>query len=123
MNKIYKILIVDDEASNILFLKSILEIEGYIVFTANSGMQSLNFIKQNRPDLILIDIMMPTMDGIEVLDKIKSNPETKDIPVIIITASMEDKYKEESIKLGASAFITLPISRQVILEIVGNIFK
>ena len=123
MKQQFNILIVDDEPINIQLLKEIFTIAGYIILTANSGAQSLQILQQQLPDLILLDILMPEMDGLEVLRKIKENPDTHDLPVIMVTASTNSVHKEESVRLGALAFISKPIYQKDILDIVNNILK
>ncbi len=117
------ILIVDDEPVNVILLQEILNKAGYLVLTASSGTESLQVMEQIRPDLVFMDIMMPDMNGIEVLGRIKDDPATQNIPVIMITASRNDIYREESIKKGASAYIVKPISNKIILDTVENILK
>jgi CheY-like chemotaxis protein len=80
-----KILVVDDEEYLLEFYHEILTKRGYQVLTAANGQEALNQVTAQRPDLILLDIMMPLMDGNEVLRQLKDNPQTKDIPVIVLT--------------------------------------
>lgn len=81
-----KILVVDDQPINVQLLKRKLEREGMTVVTSYSGREALDLVKTNRPDLILLDVMMPEMDGIEVCQRLQADLETKAIPVIFITA-------------------------------------
>lgn len=104
-----RILIVDDEPANIFFLKGILEGEGYRVITASNGMECLDILKDTRPDVILLDIMMPVISGIEVLEKIQKNVNTKNIPVIMVTAKTESTDVEEALDKGAVEYIKKPI--------------
>jgi len=84
---INKILVVDDEPSALMLLKRILESQPqYKVLDAAGGAQALTIVESDKPDLVLLDLMMPEIDGFTVLDKIKANPDTHDIPVIIVTA-------------------------------------
>ena len=103
------ILIVEDDESAALLLTKILETLGYKTKFADGGVEALKQIQKIRPDLVLLDIMMPGMDGSEVLSKIKNNPETKDIPVIIVTALTDIKMVEKHFQWGASGYITKPI--------------
>ena len=82
----YKILIVDDVMSNVLLLKVLLTNEKFQIATANNGHQALEQVENEKPDLILLDVMMPDMSGFEVAQKLKSNPSTSDIPIIFLTA-------------------------------------
>ena len=82
----YKVLIVDDVPTNVMLVQAILKKEGYTLLTCDSGTKALRIANEKHPNLILLDIMMPEMDGYEVLQHLKSNPETTDIPVIIMSA-------------------------------------
>lgn len=104
-----RILVVDDEPANIFFLKGILAGEGYKVITASSGMECLEILNDTRPDVILLDIMMPVITGIEVLEKIKKNENTRNIPVIMVTAKTESTDVEEALDKGAVEYIKKPI--------------
>lgn len=81
-----KILVVDDERDVVELLKFLLEKDGYTVVTAYNGREALTVTNQNQPDLILLDVMMPEMDGYTVQTQLLDNPKTKDIPIIILTA-------------------------------------
>ena len=104
-----KILVVDDQPINVQLLKRKLEREGMQVATAFSGREALDLIATDRPDLILLDVMMPEMDGIEVCQRLQANPETKMIPVIFITARTTKEGKIEGLGVGAVDYITKPI--------------
>ena len=81
-----KILVVDDQPLNVQLLKRKLEREGLTVVAAYNGLEALELVAKDKPDLILLDVMMPDMDGIEVCQRLQSNEETRPIPVIFITA-------------------------------------
>jgi CheY-like chemotaxis protein len=104
-----KILVVDDQPINVQLLKRKLEREGMQVLTAFSGREALDLIAANPPDLILLDVMMPEMDGIEVCQRLQAAPETKMIPVIFITARTTKEGKIEGLGVGAVDYITKPI--------------
>ncbi len=103
-----KILIVDDEPFNLDYLEQELEDADYETLTAESGAQALEIVSAEKPDLILLDIMMPGMDGFAVLERLKSNPETRDIPVIVISASSSLQYVVKGIELGAEDYLPKP---------------
>ncbi|MDR0643555.1 MAG: diguanylate cyclase [Treponema sp.] len=109
-----RILIVDDDKTNHLILNSILTLEYEPVF-AFTGKEAFMFIEREKPDIILLDIMLPEINGFDILKKLKSKPETASIPVIIITALNNFKYEEEGLALGAVDFITKPF-RPVIIK-------
>ncbi|MEJ1971681.1 MAG: response regulator [Lacunisphaera sp.] len=104
-----KILVVDDQPINVQLLKRKLEREGMAVATAYSGQEALNLVASDKPDLILLDVMMPEMDGIEVCQRLQADLETKSIPIIFITARTSKEGKIEGLGVGAVDYITKPI--------------
>jgi len=103
-----KILIVDDEPFNVDYIEQELEDSQYETISATNGQEALNKIKSDVPDLVLLDIMMPVMDGFEVLSRLKADPETRDIPVIVISASNDLNSVVRGIKLGAEDYLPKP---------------
>jgi len=104
-----KILVVDDQPINVQLLKRKLEREGMQVATSYTGREALDLVRTVKPDLILLDVMMPDMDGIEVCQKLQADQETKSIPVIFITARTSKEGKIEGLGVGAVDYITKPI--------------
>jgi CheY-like chemotaxis protein len=104
-----KILVVDDQPINVQLLKRKLEREGLTVMAAYNGLEALDLVAKDKPDLILLDVMMPDMDGIEVCQRLQSNEETRPIPVIFITARTSKEGKLEGLGVGAVDYITKPI--------------
>ena len=104
-----KILIVNDQPINVQHLKRKLEREGIKVLAAYNGLEALDLVKRDRPDLILLDVMMPDMDGIEVCQRLQADEDTKPIPVIFITARTSKEGKIEGLSVGAVDYITKPI--------------
>ena len=104
-----KILVVDDQPINVQLLKRKLEREGLTVVAAYNGLEALDLVAKDKPDLILLDVMMPDMDGIEVCQRLQSNEETRPIPVIFITARTSKEGKLEGLGVGAVDYITKPI--------------
>ena len=110
MNAIKKILVVDDEPLNINILVELLK-DTYKMMAAKSGVQALKAARSsNKPDLILLDIMMPEMDGYEVCRQLKADESTKDIPVIFVSAMSETLDETKGFDVGAIDYITKPIS-------------
>ena len=103
------LLIVDDEPANLRVMKQILQDEYHLVF-AKSGEEALRLAEQNQPNLILLDIMMPGMTGLEVCQSLKSNPVTNHIPVIFVTALDDDADEAKGFDLGAVDYISKPVS-------------
>lgn len=102
------ILIVDDSPLNIKVLKSVLKENDYNVSFTTSGIRALRYLKEKTPDLILLDIQMPDMDGYEVCAKLKTSDKTKDIPVIFLTSNTKTSYLLKGFELGAVDYITKP---------------
>jgi putative two-component system response regulator len=122
-NRPKKILIVDDEHLNRELLKVMLEYEGYIIKSVNSGEEALKSVAQDPPDLILLDIMMPGLNGNRVAGKLKKNPETLSIPIIMVTSIDNHDAKLTALKLGADDFLTKPVDRAEIILRVRNMLR
>lgn len=115
-----KVLIVDDQLLNIKLLETVLQ-EEYCVMTASDGKEALRIASgENQPDLILLDVIMPEMDGYEVCIKLREMPETRDIPVIFLTALNDKKYEEYALQLGVVDYITKPFSIPIVKGRVKN---
>ena len=104
-----KILVVDDQPINVQLLKRKLEREGLEVLAAYTGLEAINIVNEEMPDLILLDVMMPDMDGIEVCQRLQAKEDTRSIPVIFITARTTKESKLEGLGVGAVDYITKPI--------------
>lgn len=111
----YKILVVDDVQSNVLLLKALLGREGFNIEYAMNGMEALEKVKNVHPDLILLDVMMPDMDGFEVAGRLKVEPEQAEIPIIFLTALNDSASVVKGFQLGANDFISKPFRREELL--------
>ena len=121
-----RILVIDDEPELVKAITIRLEASGYEVIPAFDGQQGLDKAGGIKPDLILLDIVMPKMDGYEVCRKLKSNPETKGIPIIIFTASAAvgpEKLEKRRISVGAEGIIKKPFEPAELLEMVNKLLK
>jgi two-component system cell cycle response regulator len=105
-----RILVVDDIFPNVKLLEAKLVAEYYDVVTAQSGMEALAKIEEAKPDVVLLDVMMPGMDGFEVCQKIKSNPATAHIPVIMVTALTDSEDRIRGLESGADDFLSKPVN-------------
>lgn len=105
-----KIMIVDDEPHIIELVKVCLEDTEYDVIEAVDGEEALQKIKESQPDLILLDIMLPKMDGYEVCRILKEDPETKSIPVVMLTAKGQEEDRNRGLECGVDAYMTKPFS-------------
>ena len=111
----YKILIVDDVVSTVLLLKILLSNEKFQVCTANCGEMCIEQTKAEHPDLILLDVMMPGIDGFETAKILKMNPETKNIPIIFLTALNNPSDLVHGFQVGASDFLTKPFNKEELI--------
>ena len=109
------ILAVEDNVVNLLMLKRILERASYAVVTAETGQQALDVVQEAQPDLILLDIMMPGMDGYTTCERLKEDPATRDIPVIFISAITEVQDKVRAFGVGGVDYIPKPFQVQEVL--------
>lgn len=118
MNK--KILIVDDIAENIQLAANILTKEGYLVEFATNGLEALEWIDSEELDLVLLDVMMPDMDGYEVCQKVRENPKHKYLPIIFLSAATEKESTIKGLKLGAQDFVIKPFNSGELLTRIKN---
>ena len=110
-----KILIVDDNPSNLKVLYTYLIDAGFEVLVAEDGETGIEVVSHSQPELILLDVMMPDLDGFEVCRRLKANPQTKDIPVIFLTALSETINKLKGFEVGGVDYITQPIENQEVV--------
>jgi len=113
------ILVVDDNEDNVDIARQMLLSRGFEVRVAYNGPSALASVEQRRPDLILLDIMMPQMSGMEVLDRLRANPATAGVPVILVTAKDQDEDLLAGYKYGADYYITKPFSAKQLLYGIG----
>ena len=118
-----KVLVVDDEVYILHILDFILGAENYDVITAMNGEQALEKVREEKPDLIVLDIMMPKLDGYETCRLIKSDPKTKSIPVILLTAKGREVDQKLGREVGASDYITKPFSPSKLIDRVQSILS
>jgi len=116
-----KVLIVDDTPANIDVLRRILD--SYEISIAMNGESALTLIEKNRPDLILLDVMMPGIDGFETCERLKANPATKNIPVIFVTAKTEVEDVVRGFKIGSVDYIAKPFKREEVVSRVQTHLK
>ena len=118
-----KILVVDDDEINIKILQIQLEAKGYIVLTAASGSEALELIASTPPDLVLLDVQMPRMDGFEVCRRIRADESTQFVPVVMVTALKDAADRIQSIQAGADDFISKPFDGHEIVARVGSLLR
>ena len=119
-----RIMVADDNAQNRELLEAYMEeLEGVTTISASNGEEVLAKVASDNPDLILLDIMMPKMSGFEVCKKLKSDPTTKDIPIIMVTALHETGDIERGVEVGTNDFITKPVNRIDLLTRVRSLLR
>lgn len=119
----YKILVVDDEINIRRLVQVNLEKEGYIIDQASDGVEALEKVKENKPDLVILDVMMPRKDGFETLKDLMSNPQTANIPVIMLTARAQDTDIFQGWASGVSCYLTKPFSPKELLTFTERVLQ
>ena len=117
------ILVVDDEPGMVAMVGDYLTLRGYRVFTAYDGVEGLTAAKKVKPDMIILDIMMPRMDGYEMLERLKKDKDTVSIPVIMLSAKTEDKDKLKAAKLCSEIYITKPVELNDLGKKIETVFN
>ena len=116
-----RVLIVDNETAFVFFVKANLELcGGYEVMTAHSGYDGLRLAKQRAPAVIVLDILMPAMNGLQILEKLKSDEATAKIPVIMSTAVNDDEGRREAERLGAAAYLVKPFGTRDLISMIDG---
>ncbi|MCM8776542.1 MAG: response regulator [Candidatus Omnitrophica bacterium] len=122
-NKPKKILIVDDEPIIVRVLESRLKTQGYEVVNAYDGQEGLNKVRLENPDLIILDIMLPKMDGYRVCRLLKLDDKYKHIPVLMLSARVQNEDKEKGMAAGADAYITKPFNPKELLDTIQALLQ
>lgn len=113
-----RILIVDDEPNLVLALELLMKREGYEIHTAEDGEKAIAAAENLRPDVILLDVMMPKVDGYEVCQRLRAQPALKDVAIVMLTAKGREVEREKGMALGADLYITKPFStREVVRKV------
>jgi two-component system alkaline phosphatase synthesis response regulator PhoP/two-component system response regulator VicR len=118
-----KILVVDDERQIVKLVEINLRKAGYDVVCAYDGVEALEKVQSDRPHMIVLDVMMPRMNGFDVLKKLQANPETEQIPVIMLTAKAQDADIFAGWQSGVSSYLTKPFNPRELLTFVQRIFE
>ncbi len=117
------IMVVDDNPDIVTIVKTILEVKGYGVQSAYSGQEVFNLLGEQKPDLILLDIMMPEMDGLEVLRRLKAAPETSSIPVILLSVLDQLKDISTGYNMGSDHYITKPFRNTQLMTAINGLLS
>jgi CheY-like chemotaxis protein len=115
------ILVVDDSTTNIVLLEAILEERGYKIYTALNAREAYAIIAKHQPDLILLDLLMPKISGFDFLEEIKKRKETRDTPVIIVSALADEENIDKILNMGAIDFVKKPIDLQYLVNKVESL--
>lgn len=110
------VLLVDDEPNIVLSLQFLIEQAGYQALVARDGEAALRAVEEHKPDLVLLDVMLPKRDGFDVCETIRAKPEWNDIRIVMLTAKGRDSEREKGLALGADAYITKPFSTREAME-------
>jgi len=118
-----RILVVDDHEQNLELLQAYLEDIGCQILTARDGMEALGIVESSEPDLIVLDVMMPRMSGFQLCSKLKAEPRTRDIPIVMVTALSDVGDVERAVESGADDFLTKPVHKIELVTRVKSLLK
>jgi DNA-binding response OmpR family regulator len=120
MNRLQRVLIVDDEPSIVLSLQFLLSREGYEVEVAHDGESALELAARRPPDLVVLDLMLPGMDGYEVCRRLRESPATASTRIVVVTARGREAERVRGLEEGADAYVTKPFSTRDLIATVGR---
>jgi len=118
-----KILIVEDEQDILQLVKLYVEKEGFRTVSAKTGTEALHLVEQEKPDLVVLDLMLPEIDGLEVCKRLRSSPETARLPIIMLTAKAEESDTVVGLELGADDYVTKPFSPKTLVARIKALFR
>ncbi|MBE0514490.1 response regulator [Sulfurimonas sp.] len=118
-----RVVVVDDNANNLMLEKDLLEVAGFEVFEAMNGADSIAMIRKEKPDVIIMDVRLPDMNGTEVVKILRQDKDTSDIPVVFVTASVLEKERREIIAILNSGYISKPIDTRTFAKEISKFIK
>lgn len=121
--EVRKILIIEDDPEERLILSRELKKAGYIVYEAPTGEEGLKIFKEDKPDLVILDVILPGIDGWEVLKRIKKGPLSRKVPVMMLTGKSEDKDKIKGYDFGADYYVTKPYNISKLLPVIRSLVE
>jgi len=116
-----RILIIEDDPSFSRAINHIVEKEGYEVSTASNGMTGLRMAKDNPPDLLILDVMLPGLDGFEICSQLRADESTEKLPIVMLSAKGQEADKTTGLSVGANEYLTKPIDRALLLEKIASL--
>jgi two-component system alkaline phosphatase synthesis response regulator PhoP len=119
----YKILVVDDEPTIVRLMEFILARQGHDMIVAVNGEEALEKIRAQQPDLVLLDIMMPRIDGYEVAQRLRADPATATLPIIMLSAKAQEEDIRRGIEVGVDEYVTKPFSPDQLVQVVSEYLK
>lgn len=117
------ILVADDEPALLRLMSFVLQKQGYCMLTASNGEEALGIVRECRPDLVVLDIMMPRMDGFEVARAIRREPEIADTPIVMLSAKAQDEDIERGLSCGVDTYITKPFAPEQLAQVVADLLR
>jgi len=118
-----EVLIIDDSNTSLVLLESLLKRYGYKVISASNGMQGLDLLKENTPDLIFLDLKMPVLDGFEFLEKVRKNGDYTNIPIVILSAATDSESIKRGVELGVTDYLSKPLDPEQVIELTKSILS
>lgn len=116
-----KVMIADDEPSILMSLEFLFKKEGYKVFIARDGQEAINIFDQEKPAILILDIMMPKVDGFEVCQYVRKNKENENIKIVFLSAKNKESDKDKGLELGANLYLTKPFSTRELIKQINQI--
>ena len=118
-----KILVTDDDPSSLRLLVYTLQHEGYQVLTAANGLEGLRKALKEKPDLVILDVMLPGIDGYDVCHRLRSDPQTANLPILMLSAKGQEMDKSTGLKVGADYYMSKPWSRSELIPKIASLLK
>lgn len=110
-----KILIIEDDPSFSRAINHIIEKEGYDVITASNGLSGFRMAQEEKPDLLILDVMLPGLDGFEICSRLRQDPPTANLPIVMLSTKGQEADKTTGLKVGANEYLTKPVDRELLL--------
>ncbi len=117
------ILVADDEPALLRLMSFVLQKQGHVMLTATNGEEALQMVREQRPDLVVLDIMMPRLDGFQVAERIRSEPEIAGIPIVMLSAKAQDEDVERGLAAGVNTYITKPFAPEQLAIVVADLLR